>query len=142
MLKNVLESQLKFLERFVAVENRTAEAETHISCREDTMLKMKKYVHILQTQLQKMNMKLQDQGNRNRRINLSIVGVPEEAEGDNCSEFVKNFLCELYGKGKVVNKSTLEIEKEHRALVPKPRDGGKPRSVVVKLLRFPDKHKY
>uniref|UniRef100_H3AQT8 L1 transposable element RRM domain-containing protein n=1 Tax=Latimeria chalumnae TaxID=7897 RepID=H3AQT8_LATCH len=69
-----------------------------------------------------------------RRSNLRIVGLPE---GKDPVAFVEKALVEVLGEATF--PGLVEIERAHRALRPRPREGERPRIIIFKLLRFPDK---
>uniref|UniRef100_H2ZYI1 L1 transposable element RRM domain-containing protein n=1 Tax=Latimeria chalumnae TaxID=7897 RepID=H2ZYI1_LATCH len=81
--------------------------------------------------------KCDDLENRARRSNLCIVGLPERIEGRDPISFLEKLLVEVLGEGTLPGR--VKIERAHRALRPRPKEGEKPRIMIFKLLRFPDK---
>uniref|UniRef100_H3ATL9 L1 transposable element RRM domain-containing protein n=1 Tax=Latimeria chalumnae TaxID=7897 RepID=H3ATL9_LATCH len=81
--------------------------------------------------------KCDDLENRARRSNLQIVGLPEGIEGKDPVAFVERLLVEVLGE--VTFPGRVEVERAHCALRPQPREGERPRIIIFKLLRFPDK---
>ena len=77
-----------------------------------------------------------------RRSNLKIVNIPEGSERDqDPTKFVSDLLMKVTGPG--VFNSPPEIERAHRSLGPRPGEAGagKPRTFIVKFLRFQEKEK-
>ena len=76
--------------------------------------------------------KLTDLEARSRRNNISLYGIPEDAEGDNMQDFIESFI-----QSKLPLCDTeLGIQLCHRALSPKPPQNANPRSVVTYFLEY------
>ena len=71
-----------------------------------------------------------------RRNNIKIVGLPEGVEGEDPIIFFQDWIKNCLG---VQRPGGIEIERAHRALRPKPSANEKPRSVLIKFLRFQDR---
>ena len=67
---------------------------------------------------------------------LRIFKVPEDTEGTSVEEFVEKLLRD---KLEIPEATDITIERAHRALVPKPTERGKPRSIVIRFLRYKTK---
>lgn len=81
-----------------------------------------------------METKLTDLEGRSRRDNVRLFGVKEGAEDGMAS--VISFAEDLLMKGlELPPTTTLNIERAHRALAPKPPTEAPPRSIVVKQRR-------
>lgn len=81
-----------------------------------------------------MEAKLINQEGRDRRDNIRINGIPEEAEGDNISSFLINLLRDSLD---LPLDMELKVKRAHRALVPKPTNSQvKPHSIIAKLASF------
>ncbi|KAI4892383.1 hypothetical protein NFI96_009564, partial [Prochilodus magdalenae] len=78
--------------------------------------------------------KMDDLENRSRRNNLRIIGIPEGTEGSQPTLFMGSFFTELFGASKLPNPP--EIDRAHRAPIPKPLPGAQPRPMLVRFLRF------
>lgn len=116
--------------RLDQAEGRIEEAETRIQNVETVVGELVQ----LQEQLSD---RLTDQENRSRRQNIRLFGIPEGSE-DNST--MTAFLEELFKSQLQLDPSTdLQIERAHRALVPKPTDPKKPRSIVVKFAKYATK---
>uniref|UniRef100_A0A671L470 L1 transposable element RRM domain-containing protein n=1 Tax=Sinocyclocheilus anshuiensis TaxID=1608454 RepID=A0A671L470_9TELE len=73
---------------------------------------------------------------RSKRQNLRVVGFPEGIEGRKPREFITDF---FFKSAKDVLSAPPEIDHAHRSLVPKPRQGDRPRPFIVRFHRFLDK---
>uniref|UniRef100_H2ZRR8 L1 transposable element RRM domain-containing protein n=1 Tax=Latimeria chalumnae TaxID=7897 RepID=H2ZRR8_LATCH len=89
------------------------------------------------SEVHRLREKCDDLENRARRSNLRIVGLPEGIEGRDSISFLEKLLVEVLGEGTFPGR--VEIERAHRALRPRPKEGEKPRIMIFKLLRFPNK---
>lgn len=83
--------------------------------------------------------KIEDLENRSRRVNLRIVNVPEGSEdGQDPIRFMSEMLVEVMGS---VFERPPELERAHRSLRSKPREGAPPRPFVVCFLRYQEKER-
>ena len=78
---------------------------------------------------------LDDLENRARRQNLRLIGFPEGVEGKNTSAFLQEWLPKIL---ELEPGETIEIERAHRSLQRSPGEGGRPRALGIRLLRFTD----
>lgn len=85
----------------------------------------------------KLKTKTADLENRSRRNNVRIIGLPEAVEGPRPTVFFSEMLSEVMGEQ--VLPSPPELDRAHRALVPKSKQGGKPRAVIVRFHRYQTK---
>uniref|UniRef100_H3AGF8 L1 transposable element RRM domain-containing protein n=1 Tax=Latimeria chalumnae TaxID=7897 RepID=H3AGF8_LATCH len=92
----------------------------------------------LKKQVEQLKMRLDNQENRSRCNNLRFLGFPEHVEQDNLVKFLQKTLPTLLQPS---TDTDLEIEQAHRSLGPKPAPGQRPRTFVVRFLRFPLKEK-
>lgn len=84
--------------------------------------------------------RLDDLENRSRRANLRIINVPEDSEsGTDMVKFTSELLKDVLGE-QVFEKHP-ELERAHRALAPKPRDGQPPRPIIVCFHRYQEKER-
>lgn len=113
---------------------RIGEAEDRISATEAKLETMELIMrNVLKTQSQN-DQKLIDQEARAWRRNLRIFNVPEnEEQGGSVTVFLEKFLRE---KLNLPDSLELNIERAHRALVPKPAEGEKHRSIVAQFLQY------
>ncbi|KAG7458357.1 hypothetical protein JOB18_005825 [Solea senegalensis] len=92
-------------------------------------------IQSLQTQNQTLLDRVDDMENRSRRSNLRIVNIPEGSEnGKDPVKFISELLEECMGPD--VFTSPPELERAHRSLGSKPKEGKPARPFVVCLLRF------
>lgn len=113
------------------VKNRVGEVEDRTQNMEQVLGKLIKEVTRLEN-------KVLDQEGRSRRKNIRIYNVPEESEGSSMTEFVEKL---LHDKLDIPETTNIDIERAHRALVPKPTGvrEDKPRSIVIRFLRYKTK---
>lgn len=74
---------------------------------------------------------------RSKRQNLRVIGLPEDAEGTNPRQFMADLFKEVAGD--VLDNTCPELDRAHRSLRPKPRQGSRP--VIVRFHRYIDKEK-
>ncbi len=82
----------------------------------------------------KLKAKTSDLDGRSQRNNIRIIGLPESVEGPRPTVFFSEMLLEVMGEQ--VLSSPPELDRAHRALVAKPKQGGKPRAVIVRFHRY------
>jgi len=123
---DIKEELKKTNRRIGEVKDRVEEAESRLL----TMERALRTVLKVQSQQQE---KLLDQEGRARRENIRLYNVPEGEEGNSMLDFVEKLLRE---KLDIPATTELHIERAHRALAPKPPADGKPRSIVIKFLRY------
>uniref|UniRef100_H3ALZ3 L1 transposable element RRM domain-containing protein n=1 Tax=Latimeria chalumnae TaxID=7897 RepID=H3ALZ3_LATCH len=112
--------------RLNASERRIGDVEYRVDYLENTL-----------SEVHRLKEKCDDLENRARRSNLRLVGLPEGTEGRDPISFLEKFLVEVLGEDTFLGR--IEIERAHRVLRPRPKEGEKPRIIIFKLLRFPDK---
>ncbi|CAM4611528.1 unnamed protein product [Leuciscus chuanchicus] len=105
---------------------------------QEEMNKLKKLeTEILKSkeELDKMATKLDFIENQSRRNNLIVDGISEERgeSWDVSEKKIKDMLFSKMG----LNDNNIEIEQAHR--IGQHQEGGRPRQIIVKLLRFKDK---
>lgn len=83
---------------------------------------------------------IDDLENRSRRANLRIINVPEGSEpnGDMVT-FVSTLLKDMMGNQ--VFATLPELDRAHRALMQKPKDGQPPRAIIVAFHKYQDREK-
>ena len=82
-----------------------------------------------------METKLTEQESHSRRVNIRLYGIPEGAEKDSAS--VTELVEQLLGDNlDIADTTTLQIERAHRSLGPKPPPNAQPRSIIVKFASF------
>ncbi|KAI2660320.1 LINE-1 type transposase domain-containing protein 1 [Labeo rohita] len=113
-------------QRIGHAEDRIEGIETRVQNVEETMKKMIK----MQSQLESKQI---DQEGRSRRDNIRIYNVPEDIEKNSMNDYVEQLLRDTLD---FPPDTELHVERAHRALVPKPGKNARPRSIVVKFLRY------
>lgn len=115
---------------------RLDEAENRIENVEERMLASEEAASEMLKLYVKLDAKLTETESHNRRENLRIYGVPEEAEKD--SGNMLSFVDKLLREGLQVSEDVadLQIQRAHRSLGPQPSANAPPRSIVVKFLSF------
>ncbi|RXN25930.1 LINE-1 type transposase domain-containing 1 [Labeo rohita] len=125
-MSDVTKTQQSTSERVNEMEKRIADLEEWAVDVRDAVSNTLKVQENLQA-------KLSDLEGRSRRNNLRIYGMPEGCEGSNVKEFVAEFIkSELNG----LQDIDLQIQRAHRALVPKPSQEAQPRSLVICFLEY------
>uniref|UniRef100_H2ZU79 L1 transposable element RRM domain-containing protein n=1 Tax=Latimeria chalumnae TaxID=7897 RepID=H2ZU79_LATCH len=89
------------------------------------------------SEVHRLSEKCDNLENRARRSNLRLIGLPEGIEGKDPISFMEKLLVEVLGETTFPGR--VKIKRAHRALRPRPSEGERPRIMIFKLLRFPDK---
>ena len=90
--------------------------------------------------LQLLEEEVEDLRNRSRRNNLVFYNIPERAEGQNCVEFIQNFIANHMALEAL--RGRVEIERAHRTpTYAANHNMKKPRPIHVAFLRHTDKLK-
>uniref|UniRef100_H2ZYA4 L1 transposable element RRM domain-containing protein n=1 Tax=Latimeria chalumnae TaxID=7897 RepID=H2ZYA4_LATCH len=110
------------------------EAENRISKIEDNEMGVKKKVKKMEQQLSTALDRIEDLENRSRRNNLRILGFPKGVEEGNPVKFLQEALPDLLD---LDAGQSLEIERAHQTLGPRPVPEQHPRAFIVKFLRYP-----
>uniref|UniRef100_H3A7L6 L1 transposable element RRM domain-containing protein n=1 Tax=Latimeria chalumnae TaxID=7897 RepID=H3A7L6_LATCH len=110
-----------------SINNKLDRVSQHLEASERNMI----------SEIHRLRDKCDDLENWVRRSNLRIVGLPEGIEGRDPVSFVEKLLVEVLGEATFPGR--VEVERAHRALRPRSREGERRRIVIFKLLRFPDK---
>ncbi|RXN35596.1 putative transposase element L1Md-A101/L1Md-A102/L1Md-A2 [Labeo rohita] len=113
-------------QRIGHAEDRIEGIEIRVQNVEETMTKMIR----MQSQLESKQI---DQEGRSRRDNIRIYNVPEDIEKNSMNDYVEQLLRDTLD---FPPDTELHVERDHRAPVPKPRKNARPRSIVVKFLRY------
>ncbi|KAK7906812.1 hypothetical protein WMY93_015424 [Mugilogobius chulae] len=114
-------------------DNAIAGAEGRISEIEERNVVTREALLSLLREQRKLQEKVIDLESRNRRNNMRIYGIPEDAEGASMLDFVKNLLTREL---QLPEGMSLQIQRAHRALTHKPGPGATPRSVIINFLQF------
>lgn len=93
------------------------EAETRIEKTEDRVQNVEQVLNKMIKVINQQENKLLDQEGRLRRENFRVYNVPEGAEGSAMVEFLEKLLRDTL---EIPQTTSLDIERAHRALTPKP----------------------
>uniref|UniRef100_H3APA2 L1 transposable element RRM domain-containing protein n=1 Tax=Latimeria chalumnae TaxID=7897 RepID=H3APA2_LATCH len=133
-IKSSISSMDKKMEAFT---KRLDEAEHHLRNTEDSIHGLEMTVQQLQETVVKLQEKADDLENRSRRCNLCLVGLPKAEEGKDPVSFLESWLPSLLNL--LVLSNNLEVERAHRAFLPRTRNADSPRMLIFKLLRYRNK---
>ena len=89
-------------------------------------------LHSLQQQ-KILQERLTDQEGRNRQNNIRIFGLAEGAEGSSTTQFIERL---LKNELTLPLDMDLQIQRAHRALMPRPDADKPPRSIIVNFLQY------
>ena len=89
--------------------------------------------------LQALENEVEELRNRSRRYNLVFYNIPEKGEGQNCVEFIQNFIANHMGLESLCGY--VEIERAHRTPTYPVYNKRHPRPIHVAVLRYTDKIK-
>ncbi|RXN31867.1 putative transposase element L1Md-A101/L1Md-A102/L1Md-A2 [Labeo rohita] len=81
--------------------------------------------------------KLNDLEGRSHRLNLKFVGIMEGEERGRPSVFISDLITELFGRDNF--PKPVKIDRAHRALLPKPSEGQRPRTIIARIHNDRDK---
>lgn len=120
-------------------EKRLTEAEQRIVTLEDASDPVKTKVEVLEKTVDFLTERLDEMENRSRRMNIRILGVPEDVEGTNPTRFFERWLPEVL---QIKTKNgRIKLESAHRSLAPKPSLKQKPRLVIARFHNYQDKQR-
>lgn len=113
-------------------------SETRLERVEDRVLNVEQVLAKMIKIINQQENKLHDQEGRFRRENIRIYNVPKGAEGSSMMDIVDKLLRDTLELWPTME---FHIERAHRPLAPKPpRDpGDKPRSMIIRFLRYKTK---
>lgn len=126
--------------RFKEAEDTLIDHSDRISELETSVVQLQSTVRDLTKENDGLKDMLDGYENRQRRLNLRVIGVPEDSERGKCPlKFMSELLVE------VLNDETLpkppELERCHRALTSKPGPNTKPRPFILCFHRFQERER-
>ncbi|CAK6983694.1 hypothetical protein F7725_028284 [Scomber scombrus] len=89
------------------------------------------------SEVERLNAKLTEYEDRERRVNLRIYGFPERVEDKDAISFLRDTLPEILLDD---FQGGLDLERAHRSLLPA-KPGAPPRPFIVRFLRFQQKER-
>ncbi len=121
--------------------SRMSEVEKRVEWLEDTDKNMKASLEAspiaTKAEVDDLRDKLEDLENRSRRNNAQLVGVPEGKEAGDMVTFLQRLLKSVLGWDDAMDPP--EIERAHRAPAPRPNPGERPRTILIRFLRWADR---
>lgn len=79
---------------------------------------------------------VEDLVSRSKRQNIRVVGLPEDIEGKDVRQFMTDLFAEVVGDAL---PAPPELDRAHRSLRPKPRQGQNSRPIIVRFHRYIEK---
>lgn len=129
-----------FEARFVEMEDALSDHSDRISTLESSVAELKSTVRGLTKENNGLRDMMDGYENRQRRLNLRVLGVGEDSERGQCP---LKFMSELLVK--VLDDASLskppELDRCHRALMPKPSPNERPRPFILCFHRFQDRER-
>ena len=117
--------------------------ETALSAHSDGITTLEREVAVLKSKLESTNqvtdrlqLAVEDLVSRSKRQNLRVIGIPEGMEGDDARLFMTTLFKEVVGDPHL---DTLELDRAHRSLAPKPPQGSRP--VTVRFHKYVHKER-
>lgn len=117
------------------MEKRVVDAEERITTTEETTTTHGKAIGFLLQREAELFERCEDLQNRHRRQNLRLYQVPEGSEGRDMAAFIKKLLPTVL-TDLPLTEADIRIDRAHRALMPKPKENGPPRSIVIKFTDY------
>ncbi|KAL9963744.1 hypothetical protein ACROYT_G027278 [Oculina patagonica] len=143
MLDKIDERLIKMEDDMGTIKQKVLDLEKGLNAVNSDVEKLKEDVESKadKARLQILENEVEELRNRSRRNNLVFYNIPEKAEGQNCVEFIQNFIANHMGLESICGY--VEIERAHRTPTnPASRYNKKqPRPIHVALLRYTDKMK-
>ena len=119
------------------------EMETALTVHSDGITTLEREVAVLKSKLEtttqvneKLQLAVEDLVSRSKRQNLRVIGVPEGMEGDDARLFMTSLFKKVTGDAQL---ETLELDRAHRSLGPKPPQGSRP--FIVRFHKYSHKER-
>lgn len=136
LVKKEVSSTLMPLEEKVSRQDGTIrDLERSATEHGDQLTGMQANVAMLTATVESLDKKCEELEARSRWHNIRLVGLPEGTEGPQPTESIANLLMELLG---LEEKSGLD--RAHRTLRAKPKEGEPPRPLVIRVTLFPERN--
>ena len=100
----------------------------------DHLSELNNIVQTLRTQVDQLNAKCEDLEGRSRRNNIRLIGILEDVEGPNPTEFVSGLLQDILS----LDKKPI-LDRAHRSLREKPGKDKPPRPFIIRLHYYQDR---
>lgn len=118
------------------LDDRLTRGEASVSVLEARVAQMEQAHSLYQDQLAEVQLHAEDLENRSRRNNLRLWGLPEATGPENLLETVRSIFLGILD---LTPPATLEFDRVHRVLGPKPADQDRPRDVICRVHRYAQK---
>ena len=119
------------------MRERTTAVEGRISDLEDRMPPLIRETQNTSRLARAVDMRAEDFENRLRRNNVRIVGLPEKVEGRDPTQFVEQWMAEVFGKDSFTH--LYAVERAHRVPTRPLPPGNPPRPILARLLNYRDR---
>lgn len=131
-IKKEITAACEPLQKKITAQDQTiASLEDTANEHETQLTSLQATVASLTERVSSLTQKCEDLEGRSRLNNIRLVGIPENVEGPRPTEFVAKLLQNLLGMD-----SEPVLDRAHRTLRPKPKDGEPPRPFVVRVNMF------
>lgn len=118
-----------------AISDRVSTGETSLSALEHRAAALEGSQETQMDTAMALQLHLEDLKDRSRRNNLRLRGLPEATGTENLADTVTA----VFHKILASPQSSLELDRIHRALGPKPSDPDKPQDVICRIQRYTQK---
>lgn len=140
-----IKASLEDIRSTVASHSSTiSDMETALTDHSDRITELENNTTTLQTKLTSvteenvsLQAKVEDLVSRSKRQNIRVVGLPEDMEGRDARQFMSALFQSVVGRESFPEPP--ELDRAHRSLRRKPRQGERPRPVIVRFHRFIEK---
>uniref|UniRef100_H3ASE6 L1 transposable element RRM domain-containing protein n=1 Tax=Latimeria chalumnae TaxID=7897 RepID=H3ASE6_LATCH len=121
--------------KLTSLEEKTNSIEGRIGEAEDKLYHIENTSAQIETELSNLKSECDDLENRACRSNLRVMGILEGTD----FRLIEKFLPAILGEDTFPDK--MEIQRAHQALCARPKEGERPQSFIIKLLRFRGKER-
>lgn len=118
-----------------ALANRVSTGEASFSTLENPVSELERSQDHHRDTAITLQLHLEDVEDQSRRNNLRLRGLPETIEAESLGETVQEMFRTILDDP----AGSIDIDQAHRALGPRSSDPGRPRDVVCRLFRYPQK---
>lgn len=137
-----IQATLQKITDTVATHSTTiTEMETALTAQSDGITTLEHEVAALKSKLEtttqvneKLQLAVEDLVSRSKRQNLRVIGIPEGTEGDDARLFMTALFKKVVGDDQL---DTMELDRAHRSLGPKPPQGSRP--FIVRFHKYSQK---
>ncbi|TWW59884.1 hypothetical protein D4764_06G0014140 [Takifugu flavidus] len=135
-----LEAKIDLIQTTVSSHGqRIASLETNADSVDGRLLGLEATCAELTAANEKLKAKTADLEARSRRNNVRIIGLPESIEGPRPTDFFSALLSQLLGEETLPKPPVLD--RAHRSLAPKPKQGERPRPVIIRFHDYQTKER-